>query len=554
MCTYTFCLSQQMSTTTYRDLSIPYIELDPSAYNFSYPIFSDVLTINNFNPPTDGLYLKASFGHRYLSSRPTRTDNHGGLDFWQYHDFQGETYDNSNLVPIRSMCDGYISQVLNDANVESTSTGRSVQVTCDSSFQSWGGDIKINYRHLSNLGTLASIAETAPMGSIPINKGDTIGLMGESGTTTNVHLHMSTQTIHPVYGSAFINTNRLFDPTSSPEILGPLSNATVELLHNWQDSALFRVIWPFNQSINRFEFINQSDLRIFDKEAAYDTGSSIRDNHDCINDIEVYAYQFNGSQTAASRYLNEMNNMPAIYPASPLRDANLSIYGYPHIPITDDGISYVYDFLIKNISPTHLQNDFIVKLSDVWGYTVEAQFITLPVELLFFDVKKGKENNAVIQWATASEMNNQYFIVERSANGADWQKLSQVDGATHSNHRLNYEIIDPSPYLGLSYYRLKQLDYDGNFKYSDIRSIITKEEKPNIIIYPNPASDNIFIETKINPISTLKIYDILGNEVTKDVKIRQTNNKQIEIDISKLNAGLYVLYINNSQLKIFVKK
>ena len=371
-------MSQQMYTHTYRDTTIPYIELNPSAYDFEYPIRANTLDSVNFDPPGDGRYLVATFGHRYLSSTSTKSDNHGGFDYWPDHVYNGITYDVNNLISLNCMCDGYITYVIHgpDSVMETLGTGRSVQVECDSSYQSFGNSIKINYRHLSALGTLALMADTASPGSIQISKGDTIGIIGESGLTSNVHLHMSTLTLHPLWGNAYVHTARLFDPFKSPGILQPLNRADIKLLRHWTDSALFRVIWPFNQTINQFEFINGSDTVVFNKEEAYDTGSANRDNHDCISGVDVYAYQFNGVLTAKTRYLNEMANMPARYPASPQRDTNLLYYGYPHIPIEHDSVSFVYDFMVYDLTPGFEMADFRVKLSDVWGYAVEGHFNT----------------------------------------------------------------------------------------------------------------------------------------------------------------------------------
>lgn len=368
--------SQQMSTVAYRDISIPYIELNPSKYNFAYPIQADILDSLNFTPPNDGVYLKATYGHRYLSSLSDRTDNHGGFDYWSNHSYNGINYDDSLKAPIICMCDGVISQVLNgpDSLLELTASGRSVRVTCDSISQAFGGSHSINYRHLSSLGALATIADTAAASTITIQKGEVIGLMGESGTTSNVHLHLSSNAVHPVNGNSFLSTARLFDPTLHPAVLKELTDATIDVLHDWPDSALVRVTWPYNQTINQFEFINQSDTVVFNKEEAYDTGSAIRDNHDCLPGIKVFAYQFNGKQTAQNRYLSGMNNIPAIYPASPNRDTNIALYGYQHVPITIDSVAYVYDFMVKGLSPAHQKEDFIIKLSDVWGYTVEGTF------------------------------------------------------------------------------------------------------------------------------------------------------------------------------------
>jgi len=367
-------VAQTMDITTYRNTSLPYIEIDPTYYNFAYPINSDVFNLGSFNPPTDGVYLKASYGHRYLSNTSSKTDNHGGFDYWPTHTYQGVVYDDSHRIEITCMCDGVISEVVNglDADLELTPGGRSVQVTCNTPSQAFGGNIKVNYRHLSSLGTLPITAESSPANSISISKGDTIGIIGDIGTTTSVHLHLSTEVNHPINGNSFVHTARLFDPTLHPNVLKPLTGATIELLHNWNNSTLFRVTWPFNQTISRFEFINNTFSVVFDKEEAYDTGSATRDDHDCISNVDVFAYQFNGKQTAMSRYENEKVNMPAIYPASPQRDADLSTYIYPHFPITSDHVGFVYDFVITNLPPSYTNDDFIIKLSDVWGYTVEG--------------------------------------------------------------------------------------------------------------------------------------------------------------------------------------
>lgn len=162
LCTIT-SFSQTMDIMTYRDTSLPNIELNPTFYNFSYPINSDVFSLGNSNPTTNAVYLKASYGHRYLSNTADRTDNHGGFDYWSNHVYQGIAYDDSKKAPIICMCNGIISEVVNgfDADLELTPGGRSVQVICNQQSQVFGSNIKINYRHLSALGALPAIAETA---------------------------------------------------------------------------------------------------------------------------------------------------------------------------------------------------------------------------------------------------------------------------------------------------------------------------------------------------------------------------------------------------------
>lgn len=372
----TGCFSQNLNTTTYVDTSLPYTELNPAFYDFSYPINSDLLHLDSFHPPDDGVYLKADHGHRYLQNTQSKTDNHGGFDYWSNHTYQGVVYDDSNKTPIICMCDGMISQVVNgpEEELELTAGGRSVQVVCNQQSQAFGSSIKINYRHLSSLGALPTLAEDLAPGTIAINKGDVIGFMGESGATTNIHLHLSAQVDHPLNGNSFVSTSRLFNPNAAPQVLKTLENVTIKYLHSWQDKALFRISWPFNETINRFEFTNGSYIVVFNKEEAYDTGAAIRDNHNCIPNVQVFAYPFNGKQTAANLFENQKATMPAIYPASPQRDEDLATYLYPHFPIAENSVSNVYDFVIENIPQSAATEDFVIRLSDVWGHTVEGSF------------------------------------------------------------------------------------------------------------------------------------------------------------------------------------
>lgn len=95
----------------------------------------------------------------------------------------------------------------------------------------------------------------------------------------------------------------------------------------------------------------------------------------------------------------------------------------------------------------------------------------LPVELLYFDGRLNKNKKVDLTWATASEINNDYFNIERSQDGKNWETIDRVEGAGNSNQKLNYQTKDSNPYEGVSYYRLKQTDFDGSFEYSNIVSI-----------------------------------------------------------------------------------
>lgn len=125
---------------------------------------------------------------------------------------------------------------------------------------------------------------------------------------------------------------------------------------------------------------------------------------------------------------------------------------------------------------------------------VESPPVELPIELLYFRGKNENEIN-ILYWSTASEINNDYFTIEKSYDGYIFKDIDYIVGAGHSTHQLYYEYHDSNTQPFITYYRLKQTDYDGKYEYSEIISIDTKvKEKPYLI----------------------KVTNMLGQEVTSD--------------------------------------
>ena len=164
----------------------------------------------------------------------------------------------------------------------------------------------------------------------------------------------------------------------------------------------------------------------------------------------------------------------------------------------------------------------------------------LPVELLSFDASAKENNTVLLEWQTASELNNDFFTILRSRNGQDWQEVNKIDGAGNSSSLLGYSEIDNNPYDGISYYRLKQTDFDGQFEYFKIRSVnIQQLVNLQIEIYPNPATNQIIIKGSSNELEKIVFYNTLGQNVTSLINQVITNENQLVIDISKLNTGMY---------------
>ena len=101
---------------------------------------------------------------------------------------------------------------------------------------------------------------------------------------------------------------------------------------------------------------------------------------------------------------------------------------------------------------------------------------SLPIELLYFNGVVCETGNR-LYWSSSSENNNDYFNIEKTRDGIDWNSIVTIEGAGNSNNQLYYSFVDEDVESIINYYRLKQTDYDGKFKYSDIISIDNRENK-----------------------------------------------------------------------------
>jgi len=169
---------------------------------------------------------------------------------------------------------------------------------------------------------------------------------------------------------------------------------------------------------------------------------------------------------------------------------------------------------------------------------------TLPVELLSFDAywNDGKVN---LHWQTASEINNEFFAIERSADGVNFEEILQTPGAGNSNQLLNYFETDYLPLTGTSYYRLRQVDFDGRETYSEIKTIKTYSQLASEMnLYPNPSEGafHIVLANSGEEEVLVIVRDLNGKEFYSKIIITSTD-KQIEaIDLTgQLPAGTYII-------------
>ncbi len=176
-----------------------------------------------------------------------------------------------------------------------------------------------------------------------------------------------------------------------------------------------------------------------------------------------------------------------------------------------------------------------------WSLTNVFPFmkdVPLPVTLLNF-MARAEGNRALLSWQTATEINNDRFEIERSAEGINFIKIGQVAGAGNSNSLLSYHFYDEHPVKGNNYYRLRQVDMDGTHKYSDIR-IVDFKGIFYWLISNNPTSGSPVLVKTSELNSVISIFDGSG----KKLRDLQVTGNSISIPVDQLSNGIYLLVLH----------
>jgi hypothetical protein len=200
------------------------------------------------------------------------------------------------------------------------------------------------------------------------------------------------------------------------------------------------------------------------------------------------------------------------------------------------------------ITATVLDHGEVGKVAWVHIDDFELELIPLPVELMSFQGQPISSEN-LLTWQTISEENNKGFEIQKSKAGLDWENIGFVDGKGTTDDFNSYEFIDSTPFFGENYYRLKQLDAEGKFEFSNVIVVKTAQRENDIQIFPNPTSGKIEITGVA--IGAITIMNSIGSTV------KETTLPNENIDISELPGGIYFISIHtNNQLitKRIIKK
>ena len=272
-------------------------------------------------------------------------------------------------------------------------------------------------------------------------------------------------------------------------------NNNTELVDDSDDGEL-----EYNDSIYRYNFYNNEDI----KELSIDLNANILD---LIEKLELDKTEFHN----LSIYFTISNNKNELrIPANENFNIKFKIANAPH------------------------------------GADCQAEL--LPIDLLDFDVIK-KDKSVHIKWTTREEINNDYFEIQKGPSTKDWDNIVKIKGKGNANTYNNYEYTDIFPLPGVSYYRLRQTDFNGSFKYSKVKVIFNIENK--LILYPNPTHKYLHY-TILNPEQKyqIEIFNSQG-QIMKIEKLPNENTKENIIDISHFDKGIYFLkYINLSNYRV----
>ena len=177
----------------------------------------------------------------------------------------------------------------------------------------------------------------------------------------------------------------------------------------------------------------------------------------------------------------------------------------------------------------------------------------LPVTLIAFDAEKD-EKTVKLSWKTSSETNSNFFEIQHSRNGKEWQPLGRVTSAGESKEQMSYDFTDANPVAGNNYYRLKMVDRDGTFAFSQIRQV--SWEGTDLVVFPNPATDRLEIEVKDwSDVAKVRVLNA-GGAVVKETS-GKTSSSGKYLPLTGFKPGNYILQIEyrdgSSERAHFVK-
>ncbi|MFN8298951.1 MAG: PKD-like domain-containing protein [Chitinophagales bacterium] len=284
-----------------------------------------------------------------------------------------------------------------------------------------------------------------------------------------------------------------------------------------------------------------SDL-ISDSHANDISGNSCTEL-DNINSLsELYVTKYTGSDEDGDYSNNDPSGLYRVFgnttslPTQP--DGPLSKYSNGFTSLFDSG------------DPHHYVEFNVTEFSEIWMHGSQNA-TPLPVEMVYFEANAIDNSYINLNWATAIEINNHGFEVERSLDGQNWSNIGWVDGHNNTTVQQNYTYNDYNVQPNVRYYyRLKQVDNDGMFEYTSIVSaIITGQITFNVKDFvPNPTNQNtsLIVTATVDQEVTVNLYNAIGQVVTSTVYHVNKGANQLNFDLSQLAVGTYTAVLSSA--------
>ncbi len=211
----------------------------------------------------------------------------------------------------------------------------------------------------------------------------------------------------------------------------------------------------------------------------------------------------------------------------------------------------------SNSGTTGGVSDFTIANTGMTGFSFfnigSGNANPLPVTLLDFSANCNEKSQVNVQWTTASEQNSQSFIIERSRDLTEWQFVTTVNAAGNSNYNIDYSTIDTDPFSGVSYYRLVQVDFNGQESIYGPISVACAEAENSMVVFPNPTTGNFTVEISTDQNlndSQLIITDLSGKVIsTRNINVLQGKTQAI-FENQDLQLGTYIIQLNSSNHNI----
>ncbi len=396
--------------------------------------------------------------------------------------------------------------------------------------KNWIYDLKTTATSTSNLRGIYSASPAA--GSIFNVQNNMVSLVDSTASVQTItgieFLGTSAYTLNLYYNTAFIgglHTGGTAGATTSAGIRTNATNATINMKNNI--------------AINKRTGGNVNHIGFALVPTTLPTNLDI--NYNC------YFASGSANNYAAFLQTTGYNNINDYKTASAPREQNTIFKDVFFASLTDlhlvapsDG-----DADLAGIPIPGITTDFDNQLRDlVLPYRGADEATTIPVELISFNsVVDG--NNVTLSWTTATEINNYGFEVMRKSSNSDWEKIGFVSGAGNSLNINTYRYNDNNLIPGSYSYRLKQIDYSGSYKYYDLTETVNiglPERFELMQNYPNPfnPSTKISWQSPVSGRQTIKVYDVLGNEVATLLdENKEAGYHSIEFNSTGLASGVY---------------